>query len=94
MREFMIIFIGYFGAYLIPAVYFAATRWQGSARKFFMWGVALQTCGNLAVGGFVYHGWHAGYSEYYWGWALLIPVNMVSALYYLGVSVYAYAQNR
>jgi hypothetical protein len=78
----------YFGAFLIPAAYFATTGRKGSAKNGLLIGVALQIFWSLAVWGFVYYSWHAGYTDYYYGWSLLIPVNLISAFYYLGFLIW------
>ena len=94
MPELVYIYALYFGSYLIPIIYLAATRGKGKAKKRLLWGVAIHSFWNLAVWGFVYYSWKAGYSEFYWGWALAIPVNIVSALYYFGALVYSYTPEK
>jgi hypothetical protein len=94
MSEIVYIYSIYFGAYLIPIIYLAATFGKGKATKRMIWGVAIHSVWNLVVSGFVYYSWRAGYSEYYWGWALLIPVNIVSGIYYFGALVYSYAPDK
>lgn len=76
--------IAYFGAYLIPVLYLAGSLGRGPAKKKMWLGMAIHTFWNLAVWGFVYYSWKEGYREYYWGWILLFPVNVVSAIYYIG----------
>ena len=78
----------YFGAFLIPAAYFVITGKSGVAKKGMLIGLALHVFWSLAVYVFVYYSWSAGYTEYYWGWALMIPVNLVSAVYYLGFLIW------
>lgn len=73
----------YFGALLIPATYLLATRCQGSATRAMLIGVGLQLFWILTVWGFVYYCWHAGYREYFWGWALVVPVNFIGLIYFL-----------
>ena len=77
-------FFAYFGAYLIPVLYIAGSLGLGPAQKKMWWGMAIHTFWNLVVWGFVYYSWSEGYREYYWGWVLLFPVNVVSAIYYIG----------
>lgn len=89
MPELVYIIAIYFGAYLIPIIYFAATRGKGKATKRLLWGIAIHSFWNLAVWGFVHYSWKAGHSEYYWGWALLIPVSIVSATYYFGAMMHS-----
>jgi hypothetical protein len=74
----------YFGALLVPISYFAFTGWSGRAKKKMLLGVGLQLFWSFIVWGFVWYSWRKGYSEYYWGWALLIPVNVIGAVWYLG----------
>jgi hypothetical protein len=73
----------YFGAILVPIVYLVTTGWSGRAKKMLI-GVGLQLFWSLIVWGFVWYSWRNGYSEFYWGWALLIPVNIVALIWYLG----------
>jgi hypothetical protein len=79
----------YFGALIIPAAYLLSTRCRGSATRRMLIGVYLQVFWSLAVGAFVYFSWRAGYTEYYWGWAFLVPVNAVGLVYFLAVLIYA-----
>jgi hypothetical protein len=78
----------YFGALLIPAAYFIILGREGSAKKGLLVGVALQIFWSLAVWSFVYYSWHTGYTDYYYGWWLLMPVNLISAFYYLGFLIW------
>ena len=43
-----------------------------------------RSSGSMSIGvwGFVYYSWKEGYREYYWGWALLFPVNLVALVWY------------
>ncbi|MDL5053158.1 hypothetical protein QQ056_06315 [Oscillatoria laete-virens NRMC-F 0139] len=91
MAELLLVNLVYFGAYLIPIIYFTVTLGRGRAKKATLWGVAIHTFCNLCVWGFVFYSWKAGYSEYYWGWALLIPINIISVIYYLGAIASAHA---
>ena len=77
------IFFFYFGSILIPIFYFFGTRFRGRLNRLMLLGLGLQIFWSVAVYGFVYYNWSHGYSEYYWGWALLVPVNIVAALYFL-----------
>ena len=81
------IFIGilmYFGALLVPLIYFATTGWSGRAKKKMLLGIGLQLFWSLMVWGFVWYSWKNGYTEYYWVWTLLIPVNVVGLIWYVG----------
>jgi hypothetical protein len=78
-------FLIYFGAVLIPALYFLLTWWHGSAKRPMLVGVSLQAFWSLVVWAFVYYSWRTGHADYYWGWAFLTPVNVVGAIYYLTV---------
>lgn len=73
----------YFGSFLIPVFYLLATRFRGRLNRLMLIGLALQIFWSLAVWAFVYYSWTEGYSEYYWGWALLILVNFIAAIYFL-----------
>ncbi len=75
----------YFGAFLIPFFYLAFTMFNGPKAKAMYWSMALQTCGSLLVCGYVYYLSRTGNPDYYKAWALLMPVNFMSLLYYLGV---------
>lgn len=75
----------YFGALFIPAVYLLSTRWRGAARRPMLIGAGLQVFLSLAVWAFVYYSRRAGYTDYYYGWALLLPVNAVGLIYFLAV---------
>jgi hypothetical protein len=81
----------YFGALIIPAAYLLSTRCRGAATRRMLIGVCLQIFWSLAVGAFVYFSWRAGYTEHYWGWALLVPVNAVGLIYFLAV-LFIYAR--
>lgn len=83
----------YFGSYLIPIGYLISTLFRGPARKPLLIGIAIHTFWNLAVWGFVYYSWWVGYSEYYYGWALLVPVNFISLLYYVGAIIFSGKKN-
>lgn len=74
----------YFCAFLIPVEYFVVTGNNGAVKKGMPIRLAIHVFWCLAVYGFVYYSWHADYSEYYWGWALMIPVKLISAVYCLG----------
>jgi len=76
-------FFIYFGAFLIPLAFFASGKTR-AARKGMLVGMALHAFWSLAVWGFVWYSWHAGYTDYYYGYALLIPVNVVAAVFYFG----------
>ena len=83
--ELLIINLTYFGAFLIPLAYLllkVTKRIEGSLWKEMGIGIILQLLWSLGVWGFVYYSWKEGYSEYYWGWALLIPVNFVALIWY------------
>lgn len=83
----------YFGSYLVPAIYLVFSRFRGRATKAMIFGFAIHTFWNLAVWAFVYYSWRAGYSEHYWGWALLIPINFISFLYYIGSLLYGHGHS-
>jgi hypothetical protein len=81
----------YFGALLIPAVYILSTRWRGPARRPMLLGAGFQVFGSLAVWAFVYYSRRAGHADYYYGWGLLVPVNIISLIYFLAV-LFIYAR--
>jgi drug/metabolite transporter (DMT)-like permease len=74
-----------FGALFIPAIYMIATRGRGPAKRRMLIGAGLQTLGSIAVGALVYFAWRAGQKDYAHGWALLLPVNVISLIYYVAV---------
>lgn len=82
------VFLLYFGSYLIPTIYLIFSRFRGRSTKAMIVGFAIHTFWNLAVWAFVYYLWQSGYSEHYWGWTLLIPINFISFLYYVGALIY------
>ncbi|MGB7621812.1 MAG: hypothetical protein WBN92_05635 [Terriglobia bacterium] len=88
------IFIGilmYFGALIVPAVYFLSTRWRGAAKRPMLVGVGLQIFWSLAVWAFVYFSQRAGYQDAWMGWAFLIPVNVLGLTYFL-IVLFIYAR--
>ncbi|HEY0967675.1 MAG TPA: hypothetical protein VGD88_09820 [Opitutaceae bacterium] len=74
----------YFGALLVPALYFVATGWNGPAKKKMLWGIGLQFLWMLMVWGFVWYSWKKGSRDYFYGWALIIPGNLAAFIWYLG----------
>ena len=90
--DILFVLAAYFGAYLIPVLYLAGSLFRGRARKKLWWGMAIHTFWNLAVWGFVYYNWKQGYSEYFYAWVLLLPVNIVSAIYYLGAILWDHSR--
>jgi len=74
----------YFGALLIPVLYFGATGWNGTAKKKMLSGIGLQLVWILIVWGLVWYAWRNGYRDYYYGWALIIPGNVAALIWYLG----------
>jgi hypothetical protein len=88
------IFIGilmYFGALIIPAAYLFSTRWRGAAKRPMLIGVGLQLFWSLAVWAFVYLSARAGYTDAYYCWVFLLPVNAVGLIYYF-VVLFIYAR--
>ena len=75
----------YFGALLIPLAYFIATRGRGVATRPMIGGVIFELLAVVGVWAFVAYSHRAGYSEFYWGWAFMIPINALCCLYFLGV---------
>ncbi len=75
----------YFGALLVPAYYFFTRGKYASAGKAMLFGVVIQFVWIVAVGFLVHHSRRAGYRDYYYGWALLIPMNFVAVVYYAAV---------
>jgi hypothetical protein len=78
----------YFGALIIPVVYLISTRWRGAARRQMLVGIGLQVFWSLAVWAFVYFSWRAGYQDAWMGWSLLLPVNAIGFLYFIGVLIF------
>jgi len=79
---YLILWTEYFGALVIPAVYLIVTRVKGRQRRKISLGIGAQLFWSGAVRTFVGYSGRHGYSEYYWGWALPIPVNVISATDY------------
>lgn len=91
------LFVGslmYFGALLVPLLYFAITRMSGKIKRRMLIGTALQLFWSLMVWAFVWYSWRRGDSEYYWGWALLIPVNAVAFVWYVGCLLWPVASQQ
>ncbi len=80
--EITFIYIMYFGALLVPLGYFAIRGRSGQLSRRMLKGAVMQLIFSAGVFGFVWYCWKAGYSEYYWGNALYLPVNAFSLLYY------------
>ena len=88
------IFIGilmYFGALIVPVAYLISTHGRGAAKRPMLIGAGLQFFWSLAVYAFVYFSWRTGYTDYYFGWGLLLPVNVVGLIYFLTV-LFIYAR--
>jgi hypothetical protein len=45
-------------------------------------GIGLQVLWTAMVAVLVYFAWRAGRPDYYHGWGLLIPVNVISAMFF------------
>jgi uncharacterized PurR-regulated membrane protein YhhQ (DUF165 family) len=82
----------YFGALLVPAAYLATTRGRGVARRPMIVGVVFEVLAGIAVWALVAYSHRAGYSEYYMGWAFMLPINGLCFLYFIGV-VFFYARH-
>ena len=91
-HEITLISFCYFGSFLVPATYFLFTLGKGIARKGMLIGAGLQLFWSLAVWAFVYYSCRSGYSDYYYGWALLLPINIVSAIYYVAFLIWKYTR--
>lgn len=87
MTKFLGILL-YFGALIVPVVYLSATRWRGPARRQMLFGIGMQLFWSLAVWAFVYFSWRAGYQDAWMGWGLLLPVNAIGFLYFVGVLIF------
>jgi hypothetical protein len=74
-----------FGALFIPAAYLTFTRGGGTAKRRMLIGAVVQIFWSLAVGALVYLAWRSGQKNYFHGWVLLVPVNVISLIYYLAV---------
>jgi drug/metabolite transporter (DMT)-like permease len=76
----------YFGALLIPALFFVFNRGQSSnAKKPMLIGVGLQVFWSMAVAAIAYFSWRVGNRDAFMAWGLLLPVNFVGFLYFLAV---------
>jgi uncharacterized membrane protein YdfJ with MMPL/SSD domain len=90
--DFVVGSLVYFGALLIPAVYLVATRGRGVARRAMIIGVVFELLAGIGVWALVAYSHRAGYSEYYMGWAFMLPINGLCFLYFVGV-VFFYARH-
>ena len=84
--DLLLLFTMYFGAAVFPAMFFLLKGLkiiEGKYWKRFLLGLVLQVFWSLCVWVFVYYSWKQGHREYYWGWALLIPVNGIALFWYL-----------
>ena len=90
--QIILISFCYFGSLLIPAAYLLFTLGKGIARKGMIIGAGLQFFWSLAVWALVYYSWRAGNRDYYYAWALLLPVNIVSAIYYVAFLIWKYTR--
>jgi hypothetical protein len=79
----LLIALVYFGALVIPIIYVLAGRGGGPATRRMLVGAASQIFLSLAVYAFVHFSWRQGYNEFYWGFILLIPTNILAFIYYL-----------
>lgn len=75
-------YLMFYGALLVPLAYFAIQRRSGRLWRLMFIGIAMQLCLLACVFGFVWFNWKAGYSESYYGYALLLPVNAFCLVYY------------
>jgi len=75
--------LAYFGALLIPMIYFACKRFRGSLSRLMLIGVLFQVFSSLAVAALVYYWYRTGYTEAWMGWALLLPINFFCFVYFL-----------
>jgi len=71
-----------FGALFIPTYYFLFMTKSAPTNRRMFFGVGLQVFWSALVGALVYFSWRAGHAEYYRAWGLLIPVNVVSAIFF------------
>jgi hypothetical protein len=71
-----------FGAMFIPVLYMLAMRFKGSAQRLMLIGFGLQLFWSAGVAALVWFSWRAGNKDYWAGWGLLLPVNILSLIYY------------
>jgi ABC-type cobalamin transport system permease subunit len=82
------IFLGcllYFGALLIPALFFFFNKGHSKARKLMLIGVGLQALWSMVVAAIAYFSWRAGNRDAFMAWGLLLPVNFFGFLYFVAV---------
>jgi hypothetical protein len=72
-----------FGALFIPTYYFLFMQKSPPTNRRMYLGIGLQVLWTAMVAVLVYFAWRTGRPDYYKGWALLIPVNVVSAIYFV-----------
>jgi drug/metabolite transporter (DMT)-like permease len=75
----------YFGALIIPTLYFLSNREHGTAKKPMLIGVGLQIFASIMVAALAYFSWRSGYQDAWMAWGLLVPINFISFLYFLMV---------
>jgi ABC-type cobalamin transport system permease subunit len=75
----------YFGALLIPAIFFLSNRDRGKVRRLMWIGVGLQVIWSFVVAAIVYFSWRSGNRDAFMAWGLLLPVNFISFIYFSGV---------
>jgi ABC-type cobalamin transport system permease subunit len=75
----------YFGALLVPALFFFFNRGQSKAKNLMLIGVGLQVFWSMVVAAIAYFSWRAGNRDAFMAWGLMLPVNIVSFIYFLTV---------
>jgi hypothetical protein len=86
--DIAVVLFMYFGAVIIPLPYLAIKGMSGCYSKAMFVGIIIQCICIGFVWLFVYLNYKTNHTEYYWGWVLLIPVNIASALYYCTVPLW------
>jgi hypothetical protein len=74
----------FFWSLLIPLAYLLFSRQKmnkGILKKEMIAGIIIQLIWTAVVWGYVYYSWIKGYTEYYYGWYLIIPVNIAGAIW-------------
>jgi len=73
-----------FGSLLVPLVYFVVTKGaKGRLFKPVLFGFISQIVLYVIAYFFIFWCWKQGYSEWYWAYALYLPINFFGVIYYI-----------
>jgi hypothetical protein len=72
----------YYGALLVPILYLIFNGRRGRLAKLMLIGLLLQMFWSVVVYSVAEFNRRAGRSEWFWAYALYVPVNLASLVYY------------